>query len=59
MSGQVADVYVSPTFTLGIVRADGPPDFAFLAHVSTMLGATAAGFGLAILTLAHVRCTSK
>ena len=59
MSGQVADVYVSPTFTLGLVLADGPPGFAFLAHVSTMLSATAAGLGFAILTLAHVRCKHK
>ena len=44
------------TFTLGLVRAEGPPGVALLAHASVMLGATAAGLGLAVHTLAHVRC---
>ena len=44
------------TFTLGLVHADGPPGVALLAHVSIMLGAIAAGLGLAVRTLAHVRC---
>ena len=44
------------TFTLGLVLADGPPGVALLAHVSVMLGATAAGLGLAVRTLARVRC---
>ena len=42
------------TFTLGLVRAEGPPDVALLAHASAMLGATAAGLGRAVRTLAHV-----
>ena len=44
------------TFTLGLVVTEGPPGLALLAHVSVMLGATAAGLGLAVQTLAHVRC---
>ena len=44
------------TFTLGLVRADGPPGVALLAHVSIMLGAIAAGLGRAVRTLAYVRC---
>ena len=44
------------TVTLGLVLADGPSGVALLAHVSAMLGATAAGLGLAVRTLAHVRC---
>ena len=43
------------TFTLGLVRAEGPPGVALLAHASVMLGATAAGLGRAVRTLAHVR----
>ena len=43
------------TFTLGLVLADGPPGVARLAHVGIMLGATAAGLGRAVHTLAHVR----
>ena len=42
------------TFTLGLVRAEGPPDVALLAHASVMLGATAAELGRAVRTLAHV-----
>ena len=42
------------TFTLGLVLAEGPPGVALLAHVSVMLGATAAGLGLAVQTLACV-----
>ena len=42
------------TFTLGLV--EGPPGVAPLAHTSTILGATAAGLGRAVHTLAHVRC---
>ena len=42
--------------TLSLVRADDPPGVALLAHVSVMRGATAAGLGLAVRTLAHVRC---
>ena len=45
------------TFTLGLVLADGPPGVALLAHVSSIRGATAAGLGLAVRTLApHVAC---
>ena len=44
------------TFTLGLVRAEGPPGVALLAHASVMLGATAAGLGRAVRTLAHVSC---
>ena len=44
------------TFTLGLVRADGPPGGALLTHVSTVLGTTSAGLGSAVRTLAHVRC---
>ena len=44
------------TFTLGLVRAEGPPSVALLAHASVMLGAIAAGLGRAVHTLAHVRC---
>ena len=44
------------TFTLGLVRAEGPPVLALLAHASVMLGATAAGLGRAVRALAHVRC---
>ena len=43
------------TFTLGLVRADSPPSVALFAHVSTRLGASATGLGLAVQTLAHVR----
>ena len=55
----MANAYIVPTFTLALVLADGPPGVAFLAHVSTVLGAIAAGLGLAVRTLAHVRCKSK
>ena len=44
------------TFTLGLVRAEGPPGVARLAHASAMLGAITAGLGLAVRTHAHVRC---
>ena len=44
------------TFTFGLVRAEGPPGVALLAHVSVMLGATGAALGRAVRTLAHVRC---
>ena len=44
------------TFTLGLVVTEGPPGLALLAHVSVMLGATTAGLGRAVRTLAHVRC---
>ena len=44
------------TFTLGLVRAEGPPGLALLAHASVMLGATGAALGRAVDTLAHVRC---
>ena len=44
------------TFTLGLVRAEGPPGLALLAHVSSIRGATAAALGRAVRTLAHVRC---
>ena len=44
------------TCTLGLVRADGPPGVALLAHASVMLGATAAALGRAVRTVAHVRC---
>ena len=44
------------TFTLGLVRAEGPPGLALLAHVSVIRGATAAGLGRAVHALAHVRC---
>ena len=46
----------SRTFTLGLVLAEGPPGVALLTHVSVMRGATAAGLGLAVQTLAHVAC---
>ena len=49
-------MYGITTFTLGLVRAEGPPGVALLAHASVMLGATAAGLGRAVRTLAHVRC---
>ena len=42
------------TFTLGLVRAEGPPGLALLAHASVMLAATGAGLGRAVWTLAHV-----
>ena len=54
-SGYVIGLHVR-TFTLGLVRAEDPPGVALLAHASVMLGATAAGLGLAVRTLAHVRC---
>ena len=44
------------TFTLGLVLAEGPPGVALLAHASVMLGATAAGLGRAVRTLAHIHC---
>ena len=44
------------TRTLGLVLAEGPPGVALLAHASVMRGATAAGLGLAVHALAHVRC---
>ena len=44
------------TFAVGLVRTEGPPGFAVLAHVSSIRGATAAGLGRAVRTLAHVRC---
>ena len=42
------------TCTLGLVRAEGPPGVALLAHASVMRGATAAGLGRAVRTYAHV-----
>ena len=42
------------TFALGLVRAEGPPGVALLAHVSSIRGATAAGLGRAVRTDAHV-----
>ena len=42
--------------TLGLVLADDPTGLALLAHVSSIRGATAAGLGRAVRTLAHVRC---
>ena len=47
------------TFTLSFVRAEGPALIAFLAHASIMLGATAAGLGLAVRTLTHVCWTGR
>ena len=44
------------TFTLALVLAESPAGVARLAHVSAVLGAAAAGLGLAVRTLAHVRC---
>ena len=47
------------TFTLGLIRAKGPPGVALLAHVSVIRGTTAAGLGRAVRTLAQVRCKRK
>ena len=44
------------TATLGLVLAEGPPGVALLAHASSIRGATAAGLGRAVRTLAHVAC---